>query len=73
MPEPSDRLCAICRHSGYDHLNETGLMGCNVSECTCTQFNLPSRGVWAGVSLAALEYLLELSTASSDKEEEEIP
>jgi hypothetical protein len=70
MSEQPDRLCVICQHSGYDHLNADSLGRCGVSGCDCEQFNLPSRGLWAGVSLADLAYLLELSTAPPDAEKD---
>ena len=70
MSEQPDRQCEICQHSGYDHLDADSLGHCGVSGCTCEQFNLPSHALWAGVSLADLAYLLELSTASPDAEKD---
>jgi len=70
MPEQPDRQGAICQHSGYDHLHADSLGRCGVSDCDWEQFNLPSRRLRAGVSLADLASLLELSTASPDRDKD---
>ena len=70
MSEQPARQGALCQHSGYDHLNADSLGRCGVAGCACEQFNLPSRGLWAGVSSADLAYLLEQCTASPDIEKD---
>ena len=71
MGEQTERLCTICQHSGYDHLSADRLGGCNVSDCDCEQYNLPSVGLWAGVTISDLAHLLELSTTAHEGEGEQ--